>query len=113
MGTVEAGTIGALRMQVEALQGDKVRLRRRSLWYVTREIDLDWDLRESGFHYRVEGDVPLDVLVKFDVPPEDFPAVGGRITANPVVNAVPYVCEAAPGIRQTNELPLLLPNFAN
>jgi 2,4-diaminopentanoate dehydrogenase len=111
MGTVEVGTVGAIRMQVEALRDDAVILRRRSIWYVTKNIDADWDLRESGFHYRVEGDVPLDVLVKFDVPQEDFPAVGGRITANPAVNAIPYVCEAAPGIRQTCELPLLIPNF--
>jgi 2,4-diaminopentanoate dehydrogenase len=112
MGTVKAGTIGAIRMQVEALYGDKVVLRRRSIWYVTKDIHADWDLRESGFHYRVEGDVPLDVLVRFDVPLKEFPAVGGRITANPVVNAIPYVCEAMPGIRQTHELPLLVPVFA-
>jgi hypothetical protein len=35
--------------------------------------------------------------------------VGGRITANPVINAVAYVCEAEPGIGQTSELPLLTP----
>jgi hypothetical protein len=111
MGTVQAGTVGAIRMQVEAQHAGKVVLRRRTIWYVTREIDTDWDLRESGFHYRVEGDVPLDVLVKFDVPQKDFPTVGGRITANPVVNAIPYVCDAAPGIRQTSELPMLIPTF--
>jgi hypothetical protein len=112
MGTVAAGTIGAIRMHVEALRDDKVVLRRRSIWYVTKDIDADWDLRETGFHYRVEGDVPLDVLVKFDAPGKEFPALGGRITANPAVNAIPYVCEAIPGIRQTSELPLLLPIFA-
>jgi hypothetical protein len=112
MGTVRAGTVGAIRMQVEARHRGGAVLRRRTIWYVTKDIDTDWDLRETGFHYRVEGDVPLDVLVKFDVPPKDMPAVGGRITANPVVNAIPYVCEAAPGIRQTSEMPLLLPRFA-
>jgi hypothetical protein len=112
MGTVQAGTVGAIRMQVEARRGGNVVLRRRTIWYVTKDIDTDWDLRESGFHYRVEGDVPLDVLVKFDVPHKDFPAVGGRITANPVINAIPYVCDAAPGIRHTSELPMLVPCFA-
>lgn len=111
MGTVQAGTIGAIRMQVEARRSGSVVLRRRTIWYVTKDLDAEWDLRESGFHYRVEGDVPLDVLVRFDVPHKDFPAVGGRITANPVVNAIPYVCGATPGIRQTSELPMLIPHF--
>ncbi|HEX4376790.1 MAG TPA: hypothetical protein VHZ99_06540 [Steroidobacteraceae bacterium] len=113
MGTVEAGTVGAIRMQVEALRRGKAVLRRRTIWYVTRDIDADWDLRESGFRYQVVGDVPLDVLVKFDVPHDQFPIVGGRVTANPVINAIPYVCEAAPGIRHTAELPLLLPMLSN
>jgi 2,4-diaminopentanoate dehydrogenase len=30
------------------------------------------------------------------------------MTAHPVVNAVPYVCAAAPGIRHTDELPLIV-----
>lgn len=75
---------------------------------MTKNIDGDWELRESGFHYRVEGDVPPDVLVKFEVPLKDLPAVD--ITANPVVNAVPYVCETTRGLRQTSELPMLIPS---
>lgn len=113
MGTVEVGTVGGIRMQVDAMRGGKVLIQRRTIWYVTTDIEADWDLRESGFRYQLQGDVPLDVLVRFDVPEKEYPAMVGSITANPVVNAISYVCDASPGIRETHELPMLLPVFAS
>jgi hypothetical protein len=43
----------------------------------------------------------------------EYPAMVGNITANPGVNAVPYVCDASPSIRETHELPMLLPVFSS
>jgi 4-hydroxy-tetrahydrodipicolinate reductase len=110
-GRVEVGTIGAVRMEVLALRAGQPLIRRRTVWYVTKDIDADWDLRE-GVHFQVEGDVPLDVAVKFAFSPDTAAEYYGAITANPVVNAIPIVCEAAPGIRHTSELPPIIPQFS-
>jgi 2,4-diaminopentanoate dehydrogenase len=107
-GTIEVGTVAAMRMEITGLRQGKPLLRRRSTWYVTRDIDRDWDLRDTGLHYMVEGDLPLDVMIRFPVSDADYPKISPGMTAHPVVNAVPYVCAAAPGIRHTDELPLIV-----
>ncbi len=111
-GTVAKGTIAAMRMSITGMRGDRTVIRRNSIWYLTRDIEPAWDLRDTGLHYRVEGDLPLDVMFTIPVSAEDYPRVSPALTANPVVNAVPYVVEAAPGILQTDELPLVIGRFA-
>jgi hypothetical protein len=110
-GTIEPGTIAALRMEIEGRRGGKTIIRRRSIWYVTKDIDAEWDLRDTGLHYRVEGDLPLDVMFTIPVSPEVYPTVSPGLTAHPVINAIPYVCEATPGLLQTPDLPLVVGMF--
>ena len=59
------------------------------------------------------GDTPLDVEIRFPVEPERYPQVSPGFTAHPAVNAVPDVCEAAPGIRTTFDLPRVVPHLAD
>jgi len=108
-GTIEAGTIGAMRMGVIGLRNGKPVLRRFSTWYVARELDPQWELRDSGWRMQVEGDTSLDVSIAFVVSKDDYAGYSPGLTAHPVVNAVPYVCDAAPGILQTAELPVIIP----
>lgn len=110
-GIVPAGTIGAVRMEITGFCEGKPIVTRRTIWHVTKDIDADWDLRDDGIHYLVEGDVPLDVMIRIPASAEQLADVQGAITANPVVNAVPYVCAAPAGIRETSELPTVLARF--
>lgn len=110
-GTVPAGTIGAVRMEITGFCERRPIVTRRTIWHVTRHIDADWDLRDDGIHYLVEGDVPLDVMIRMPAAPDQLADVQGAITANPVVNAIPCVCAASPGIRETSELPTVLARF--
>jgi len=110
-GTLERGTIGAMRMDINAMHKGRTVIRRRTAWYVTKDVDPQWDLRDTGWRYQVEGDTPLDVSISIPVADEDYPKVSPGLTAHPVVNAIPYVCEAAPGIRHTSELPPIIPYF--
>lgn len=110
-GVLEPGTIGAMRMTIAGLRDGKVVIRHNSIWYLTRDVEPAWDLRDTGLHYRVEGDLPLDVMITIPVSAEDYPKVSPALTANPVVNAVPLVCAAAPGVRHTDELSPLLGKF--
>lgn len=105
-GVLEAGTIAAQRITIQGLRGGKPVLRFRANWYCSREIEhSDWELRESGWRVRVEGDTPLDVNITFPVAPEDYAAFTPGLTGHRAVNAVHAVCAAAPGIRTTRDLP--------
>lgn len=106
-GVLEPGTVGALRISVNGFRGDKVVMRFRANWYCTRDLEQDWDLRDTGWRVQVEGDTPLDVAISFPCSAEDYPKISPGFTAHPVVNAVPAVCEAEPGIRAAAELKIL------
>jgi 4-hydroxy-tetrahydrodipicolinate reductase len=111
-GSIEAGTIGAMRRTTTGLRNGKPVIRRVSALYVTKDVEPAWNLRDSGQHMTVEGDVPLDVMITMPVTSDVYVATSGGMTANPVVNAVPYVCAAKPGIVHTDELPFMIGRFA-
>ena len=107
-GTIEAGTVGAQRITVSGMRDGRAVLRFRATWYCTTEVDADWDLRATGWRVLVEGDTPLDVQISFPVPAERWAETSPGLTAHRAVNAVPVVCEAAPGIRTTVDLPQVI-----
>ena len=111
-GKVDAGTIAAQRLEVRGLRAERSLLTFSANWYLTTDVDPAWDLRETGWHVLVEGDTPLDVAIRFPVPPEQWAATSPGLTAHRPVNAVPYVCAAAPGIRTSAELPQIIPTFS-
>jgi 2,4-diaminopentanoate dehydrogenase len=104
-GTVPAGTVAAQRMVVTGTRNGRPLLTFRANWYCSADVDPAWDLRETGWRVQVEGDTPLDVDVRFPVVPEEYASMSPGITAHRAVNAVPVVCDAAPGIRTTVDLP--------
>ena len=104
-GVLEPGTVAALRFTVSAYRGEKTALRFRANWYCTKDINQrDWDLGDTGWRVRIEGDPPLDIRIGFPCSAEDWPRTSPGLTAYPVVNAVPAVCAAEPGIRTAAEL---------
>ena len=110
-GHLDAGTIAAQRMQVTGMRQGRPLVTFSANWYLTKDVDPAWDLRETGWHVLVEGDAPLDVDIRFPVPPEDWAATSPGLTAHRPVNAVPYVCAAAPGIRTSVDLPQIIPTL--
>jgi hypothetical protein len=76
-------------------------------------IEPPWNV-ELGYVIEIGGDP--NVAVKVDLWPsgdlesmgmDDFRALGSRITAVPVVSAIPGVCAAEPGIRTYADLPVV------
>jgi hypothetical protein len=108
-GRVEAGTIAAQRLEVACLRSGSPVLSFSANWYLTRDVEPAWDLRDTGWHVLVEGDTPLDIDIRFPVPPERWAATSPGLTAHRPVNAVPFVCAADPGIRTTADLPQIIP----
>ena len=108
-GRIGPGTIGAQRMEVAGMRGGRPFMRFRANWYLTTDLDPAWELRDTGWHLSLEGDLPLDVDIRFPVPPEEWAATSPGVTAHRPVNAVPSVCAAEPGIRTTVDLPPIIP----
>lgn len=110
-GVIEAGTIGAVRMGVFGVRNGRRILRRYSTWYVTRDLDPEWELRDSGWRMQVKGDTSLDVSIAFDVSKDDYAAYSPGLTAHPLINVVVPVIEARPGILETRDLPMTAPRL--
>lgn len=111
-GTVEAGTVGAMRTTITCKHKGRAVLRFRANWYVTTDIEDDgWNLRDSGWRVQTAGDTPLLVDVHFPVPEEDYAAFTPGLTAHRPVNAIAVVCAAPAGIRTTADLPQIIPTF--
>ncbi|MEU6260524.1 dihydrodipicolinate reductase [Streptomyces sp. NPDC047043] len=104
-GELAPGTVAAQRLTVTGLHAGRPLLRFRATWYCTTDLEPAWNLHATGWHLSVEGDAPLDVTVRLPVPLDRMAEVSPSYTANRAVNAVPFVCAAAPGIRTTLDLP--------
>ncbi len=111
-GTVEAGTVGALRTTVSGMRNGKALISFTANWFITPEVDQDWDLRTDGWRIEVDGDAPLDMDLRFTVPLEQKAATTPGYTAHRAVNAVAYVCAATPGIRTSAELPQIIADLS-
>lgn len=111
-GKVPAGTVGAMRITITCKHQGRPILRFRANWYVTTDVEADWDLRESGWRVATEGDTPVKVDITFPVSPEHYAEYSPGLTAHRPVNAIPAVCAAAPGICTTVDLPQIVPLYS-
>ena len=108
-GELAAGSIGAERTTIAGLSnGDEV-VRFSANWYCTDDLEPAWDLLATGWRVRVRGDTAFDVEISFPIALEDLGSFTPSLSANRPVNAIPYVCAAAPGILATADLPQITP----
>lgn len=108
---IEKGRVAAQRITVSGMRNGKPIIRYRLNWYCTTDVDEDWDLRRSGWRLQIQGETPIDVNVTFPVAADQLSASMAAITAYRVINAVPYVCAAKPGICTTADLPNIVPKM--
>ena len=121
-GTLEAGTGGAVRFKaVGVVDGcDAI-----TIEHVTRmapDVAPEWPTSEHGVGYQIEIDGEPNIRVDLACELDDAAAAGiagmqagaGAMvsTAMRVVNAVPYVVQAAPGLLSSLDLPLTVPRHA-
>jgi 4-hydroxy-tetrahydrodipicolinate reductase len=115
-GLIPAGTVAAQRTVVSAMRGGEKLITFTANWYVTTELvtpnDEKWDLRDSGWHLRVDGDVPLDVAITYPVAEADYAEMTPGLTAHRPLNIIPFLCAAPPGIRTSADLPQILTRLA-
>jgi 2,4-diaminopentanoate dehydrogenase len=108
-GEIKAGTAAAQRIIVTGHSGGVDRVRFIQYGFVSRDVEPDWGLQPTGWRIRIHGDAPIDLTMPFPVPLDDLASVVPAFNANGPVNAIPYVCAAAPGLLTTEDLPHILP----
>jgi 4-hydroxy-tetrahydrodipicolinate reductase len=108
-GELKAGTVAAMRTSIVGRSGGDAVVSLTPTWYLTTDIEPAWSLGPTGWRVRVRGDAPLRLELPIDVPLEQLGAHTPSLTANPPVNAIPYVCAAPPGILSTLDLPPMVP----
>jgi hypothetical protein len=111
MGTFEAGTQGAFRVEVRGAVGDRVPVVVEHVTRIDDDCAPDW-LRPAfpGGEHRVQlsGHPNLTVAIHGTEPGEPGAAGGGNASAaNRIVNAIPAVCAAPPGPVSPVDLPLI------
>jgi len=110
VGSFEAGTLAAWRIEIRGMRAGKPLMQMIPTWYITNDLEPAWNIPfpGQGWHVVVEGDLPLDVSIRFAWPTPEQGARQGYGNANRPINAVPNVCEAPPGILSTFELPQIV-----
>jgi len=111
---MEAGTVAARRFRWQAIVDDKPVVTAAVNWLMCEvELDPPWTLGEKGERFEVEITGDPDIFLTFKgLQPESVSEglirnPGVVATANHCVSAIPYVCEAGPGIKTYLDLPLI------
>jgi 2,4-diaminopentanoate dehydrogenase len=108
-GEIEAGTAAAQRIIINGRSAGSDRIRFTQYGFIAMDVDPDWGLQPTGWRIRIHGDAPFDISMPFPVPLDDLASFVPAYNANGPVNAIPYVCNAPPGILTTEDLPHVLP----
>jgi hypothetical protein len=119
MGTVKAGTCGALRMQAIGVVDGRDAIIIEHVTRLASDVAPDWPQGQGDLSYRVmiTGQPDIDCTVAATLRDRRKAGIQGMTsgagamvaTAMRVVNAVPYVVAAEPGLVSSVDLPLTIP----
>jgi hypothetical protein len=112
--SIPAGHVGGMNVKwYGTVDGGEV-LCVNQRWVATHSLDPAWTV-EHGYRIEIIGDPSVYVKIDMmptaedlaDLTPERMRGIGLRITAAPLVNAIPAVCAARSGIATYAELPAI------
>jgi len=103
-GRVAAGTTAARRIRHEGIVGGVVRIVFDVVWRVSDDVAPEWPVGDASYELEIEGNPSL--RCNFDIGVESGRHIS-MVTALHAVNAIPYACEADPGVRTFLDLPLM------
>jgi hypothetical protein len=113
VGTIDEGMIAGQRFSWSGTVGGRPIITTTVNWLMGEQhLQPAWRLGTEGWEIRVEGDPPVRCHLKTAWPsitpdPTYRRDHGVIATAMHAVNAIPYVCEAPPGIHTFLDLPML------
>ena len=114
-GKIEAGTCGAVRTRAAGVVDGREAIVVEHIIRMARDVAPDWPNSECDATYRVDVDGDPDIHCTMTVGDREGHGAGrGAMTATAmrVVNAVPYVVAAPPGLLSSLDLPVTLPRDA-
>lgn len=108
LGVFDAGTQGALRFEVQGIVGGQPRIIIEHVTRIDDEVAADWPKPEgAGAHgVRIKGKPNIALDIESEDERGDRAGGGNTTAAARIVNAVPFVCEAAPGLLDALSVPL-------
>jgi len=105
--TVEPGTMAGLRFEVRGIVGGRPAIVVEHVTRLDDDLAPEWPKGNGSYRVIVTGFPKIRCELEFEDERGDH-AVGGVIlTATRIVNAIPAVCEAAPGLLSALDLPLV------
>jgi hypothetical protein len=101
-----AGTIGGQRRTYRGHRGGRPVVELAICWTMSNDaLDPQWSDPE-GFSVVIEGEPRVDAMIRFGEPGQDVMTVLMDSTAVAAVNAIPFVCDAPPGVITPIDLPV-------
>jgi len=111
--TLPAGTVAGQRWHWRGRRAGQVRVEIETLWTVGGEYPPAWPRPRDGWTLTIEGEPSMQAhflaLGSFerDLPITEHVRSASIATAMQAVNAIPAVCDAAPGVQTMADLPLI------
>jgi 4-hydroxy-tetrahydrodipicolinate reductase len=110
MGRIEKGTCAAVRFEVQGIIDGRPVLVAAHVNRLRDDVGPDWDRlsagKRSGYKIEVKGSPSLTCEIEPEGEDGDHNTAGITGTAMRVVNAIPVVCAAEPGVVSILDLPL-------
>jgi hypothetical protein len=102
-----AGTVGGQRRTYRGHRGGRPVVELAICWTMSDDaLDPQWS-DPKGFSVVIEGQPRVDATIRFGNPGEDIMTVLMDSTAVAAVNAIPFVCDAQPGVITPIDLPII------
>jgi len=107
IGHVEQGTMAGLRFEVRGIVAGKARIVVEHVTRLHDDIAPDWPQSRGGYKVIVSGVPRIEVGLDMADEHGDHAVGGVVLTATRLVNAIPAVCAAGPGMLTALDLPLV------
>lgn len=113
VGVIEAGTVGAVRFETIGVVNGRDAIVIEHVNRMAMDIAPEWPsaARDGTYRVMIDGEPPMQCELTLG-DERSFSDDGMLVTTMRVVNAIPAVCAAAPGLVSALDLPLTLPLHA-
>jgi 2,4-diaminopentanoate dehydrogenase len=109
-GTIEAGTVGAIRTQAIGVVDGREVIVIEHVNRMAADLAPDWPTADRDGTYRIEIEGDPDIVCEMAAGDPEHARPGAMVaTAMRVVNAVPYIVDAPPGLLTSLDLPITAP----
>ena len=104
---VEPGTMAALRFEVQGIVDGRPAIIVEHVTRLDDDLAPEWPSGNGSYRVLIQGVPSMRCEFEFEDEHGDHAVGGVVLTAGRLVNAIPAVCEAAPGLLSALDLPLI------